>query len=183
MRIPVDKIIRRISDLKHTNYKRAGNNLQRIANKVLTQDDLSKQIIIQKGNTYQAFDQYVIEETEFGWHVISDTLPAPLLFNTSKVALAWCIAYKVDRLELSSNMLWLDNMIATKQIDIDILTHILDNDNEFDNRTMLVARLMEDINSRQTYKKQLSKCVNLAKQIHLAKYKHGQQRRKKHRKL
>ena len=153
--------------MKHTNYKRAGDNLQRIADKVLTQDDLAKQIIIQKGNTYQAFDQYLIKETEFGWHVISDSLPAPLLFNTSKVALAWCIAYKVNMLKLASNMLWLDNMVATKQIDIDILTHILDNDNELDNRTMLVARLMEDINSRQSYKEQLSKCVESAKYIKL----------------
>ena len=149
------------------NYKRSGDTLRRIADKVLTQDDLAKQIIIQKGNTYQAFDQYLIEETDSGWHVISDNLPAPLLFNTSKVALAWCIAYKVNKSELASNLLWLDNLVAAKQNDIDVLTHILDNAEKLDNRAILIARLMEDINSRQVYKKQLSICVRTAKYIKL----------------
>ena len=153
--------------MKHTNYKRAGDSLRRIANKVLTQDDLAKQIIIQKGNTYQAFDTYVIAPTEHGWQVSSDDLSTPLFFNTAKIALAWCIAYKVHDCELASSILYLDNMVTTKQIDIDILTHILDNDSELDNKTMLVARLMEDINSRQKYKQELSFCLQTAKYIKL----------------
>lgn len=156
-----------MSDSKHTNYKRLGASLSRIADRVLTQDDLAKQIIIQKGNTYQAFDKYLIEETPFGWQVLSDTFDTPLLFNTAKVALAWCIAYNVGRAELAANMLWLDGRVAAKQFDIDILTNTLENADPLTNRGILLARLSEDINSRQSYKKQLAKCLQTTKYIKL----------------
>ena len=132
----------------------------------MAQNDLAKRIIIQKGNTYHAFDKYTIEETSDGWQVTTDTL-APLLFGTAKVALAWCILDKSGQYAMTMHMEWLDSRITAKQSDIDVLTYTLDNAEKLDNRAILLARLTEDINSRQTYKKQLLKCLSSAKYIKL----------------
>ena len=148
------------------NYKHVSTTLRRIANKVLTQDDLAKRIIIRRGNTYHAYDKYTIMETPDGWQVTTDTL-APLLFNTAKVALAWCILDKAGRYAIIKHMEWLDSRITAKQSDIDVTTFALDHAEKIDNRAILLARLTEDINCRQMYKKQLGKCAETAKYIKL----------------
>lgn len=148
-------------------YKQVSTSLRRIANKVLTQDDLAKRIIIQKGNTYKAFDRYTIEETPEGWTLSACTFDTPLLFNTAKVALAWCILDKAGQYSSASQMLYLDSRITIKQSDIDVLTYMLENADPLLNRATLLARLSEDINNRQSYKKQLSNFVKQAKYIKL----------------
>jgi hypothetical protein len=149
------------------NYKRFSNSLRKIANKILTQDDLEQRIIIQKGNTYHAYGTYTIEETQCGWKVISVVCDDPLFFNTAKVALTWCILDKYGRYKLTTLLEWLDSRVTAKQNDIDVLTYTLENAKQIDNRAVLLARLTEDINSRQMYKKQLSKCTLSAKYIKL----------------
>ncbi len=150
------------------NYNDVSKSVRRIAKKTLTQDDLEQQIIIQKGKTYQAFGSYLIEETQFGWQVTSDLFADPMLFNTAKVALAWCIAHKVKQYKLAAMLSHLDARVTEKQFDVDMLTNRLDNTviDEAD-RAILMARLMEDINSRQMFKKQLAKCLKQAKYIKL----------------
>lgn len=153
--------------MKSKNYKDVSSSIRRISNKVLTQDDLEKRIIIQKGNTYQVYGDYTLEETEFGWQVTSDRLSEALVFNTAKVALAWCILYKVGNFATAQHMQWLDNRISAKQMDVDILMHMLESEEPTLDRATLLARLSEDINNRQSYKKQLMKYVKQAKYIKL----------------
>jgi len=148
-------------------YKQVSTSLRRIADKVLTQDDLAKRIIIQKGNTYRAFDKYTIEETQCGWTVSSETFDNPLVFNTAKVALAWCILSMAGRYATASHMEWLDQRVAAKQSDIDVLSNIIETAEPLVNTAILLARLTEDINSRQVLKKQLAICVRTAKYIKL----------------
>jgi len=123
------------------NYNDVSKKVRKIAKKTLTQDDLAEQIIIQKG---------------------------PMLFNTAKVALAWCIAHKVGRYELATKLRNLDSRVTAKQYDIDMITYMLDNNTQdSDARAILTARLVEDIDSRQSCKKQLAKSVESAKYIKL----------------
>jgi len=148
------------------NYKKVSKSLRNIANKTLTQDDLDQQIIIQKGSVYHAFKDYKIEETVFGWQVTSSKIDDKL-FNTAKTALAWCIAHKFGLYNLTKNLQLFDEKVAAKQFDIDVLTYKLDTVSNSDENAILTARLMEDINSRQSYKKQLAKCIETAKYIKL----------------
>jgi len=150
-------------------YKDVSKSLRRIANKTLTQDDLEQQIIIQKGNTYQAYGAYSIEETPLGWQVTTLLGDEPLIFNTAKVALAWCIACKAGNHVLANKMQFLDSQVNAKQIDVDVLTHMLEHVNKLDDRAILLARLTEDINNRQIFKKQLAGCVDSAKALKLKK--------------
>jgi len=150
------------------NYKKVSKSLRKIADKTLTQDDLAQQIIIQKGTTYHVFRDYKIEETVFGWEISANMFDGIILFNTAKTALAWCIAHKHNKYDLIRNLEIYDKRVAAKQFDIDIVTHQLDNGvTDSDTRAVLTARLTEDINSRQTYKKQLAKCIETAKYIKL----------------
>jgi hypothetical protein len=158
-----------MSGSKPTNYKKAGETLRRIADKVLTQNDLAKNIIIQRGSKYHAFGNYIIEEVEHGWQVTSSSFNEPLIFNTAKVALAWCIFYKTGRHGDAVQVHWLDGRVAAKQADIDALTNMLENGENLENRAVLLARLTEDISNRQSYKKQLGKCLEHAKYIKLNK--------------
>ena len=148
------------------NYNDVSKSVRRIAKQTLSQDDLAHHVIIRKGNTYQAFNDYTIEETSFGWQVTSNVFDDMKVFNTAKVALAWCMAHKYCMYKLATAMELLDRRVATKQFDIDMMTVRLDNNvTDNDDRAILVARLMEDINSRQMCKKQLAKCVETAKYI------------------
>ena len=147
-------------------YNDVSKSLRSIAEKTLSQDDLAQRVIIQKGSTYHAYGDYVIKETDFGWQVVSDKDELVKYFNTAKVALAWCIIHKVRKYGLAHLMEVLDRKVGAKQLDIDIMTHRLSNGlTETCNRATLLARLTEDINARQNYKKQLSKCVESAKYI------------------
>ena len=127
--------------MKSKNYKDVSSSIRRISDKVLTQDDLEKRIIIQKGNTYQVYGDYTLEETEFGWQVTSSRLSEALVFNTAKVALAWCILYKVGDYATASHMQWLDNRISAKQLDINILTYQLENAEPLLNRVTILTTL------------------------------------------
>lgn len=150
------------------NYKKVSKSLRKIADKTLTQDDLAEQIIIQKGKEYHAYGNYVLEETPAGWQVTSKMLSNVILFNTAKVALAWCIAHKVGQFKLATMLRHLDSRVTAKQYDIDMLTYMLDNSTQdSDARAILTARLVEDIDSRQSCKKQLAKCIESAKYIKL----------------
>jgi len=150
------------------NYNDVSKKVRKIAKKTLTQDDLAEQIIIQKGKAYHAYGKYVIEETPAGWQVTADMFSTPMLFNTAKVALAWCIAHKVGRYELATKLRNLDSRVTAKQYDIDMITYMLDNNTQdSDARAILTARLVEDIDSRQSCKKQLAKSVESAKYIKL----------------
>lgn len=153
--------------MKYKNYKEVSTTIRRISDKVLTQDDLAKKIIIQKGNTYRAFDRYTIEETSNGWTVSSDTEDNQLIFNTAKVALTWCILSAAGRYAIAHHVEWLDARVTAKQFDIDVLSNVIENAEPLVNAAILLARLTEDINSRQVYKKQLALCVRTAKYIKL----------------
>jgi len=148
-------------------YNKFSSTIRKIARQVLTQDDLAKRIIIQKGNTYRAFDKYTIEETQEGWKVAGDTFDNLLFFNTAKIALAWCILDKSGRYTDTIRIEWLDSRVSAKQSDIDVLTYAFEHATQMDNRAILLARLTEDINSRQKYKKQLSLLCKTAKYIKL----------------
>jgi hypothetical protein len=147
-------------------YNDVSKSIRGIAEKTLTQNDLAHRVIIQKGKTYQAYNDYIIEETEFGWQVTIEEADDIKYFNTAKVALAWCIAHKVRKYGLAKTIEVLDSKVISKQLDVDILTQRLGGKlPENCDRATLLARLTEDIHARQDYKKQLSKCVESAKYI------------------
>ena len=157
------------------NYNTVSKSVRRIADKTLTQDDLKHQVIIRKGNTYHAYNDYVIKETDEGWQVTAELDELVVYFTTAKVALAWCIAHKVRRFDLTRMMLHLDGLVSSKQCDVDLLTHRLKNQlPESCSRAVLMARLMEDINARQQYKKQLMNCVESAKYIKIKGTNHNE---------
>jgi hypothetical protein len=148
------------------NYKDVSAKVRKIADKTLTQNDLAKNVIIKRGNKYQAYSEYHIQEMPTSWQVTTDFSDKIYEFNTAKTALAWCIAYKTGRYELAKTIETLDHRLSAKQVDIDILSYYLHKGVEDpDTQFIYQSRLSEDINSRQFYKKQLVKCLNSAKYI------------------
>jgi len=149
------------------NYNKIRTSVRKLARAALTQDDLAQRIIIQRGNKYTVYRDYKLEEIAAGWKVSSHKFSETLLFTTSKVALAWCILTTVRRYAAAAHMLHLDNLVSAKQGNIDILMNALEKPDGVPNRAILLARLTEDINSRQKYKKQIHFCVESAKYIKL----------------
>lgn len=146
------------------NYKDVSNKLRSIANK--SHAVLADKVIIKKGDRYQAFGEYHIRECAGFWEITTTTSDHKHRLNLGKSALAWCIAHKVQNFDLARSILHLDNRLAAKQADIDLITGRLKQgiqDPEL--RFVLQCRLSEDIYNRQTYKKQLSKCLEMAKYI------------------
>lgn len=145
-------------------YDQLSSKLRSIASK--TESDLAKNVIVKKSDGYQAYGEYHIVETPIFWEVTTDITDDVKQFNTSKAALAWCIAHKTHKYELASNIVHLDRRLAAKQSDIDLLIQRLKlgvSDPEI--KLILECRLSEDIFNRQSYKKQLLKCVESAKYI------------------
>ncbi len=149
--------------MKYKNYKEVSKSIREITKRALTRGDLEKRIIIQRGGKYQAYGDYIIEENQSGWQLSSPFLNELIMFTTAKAALAWLISFKAGKIELANNIHWIDSRITAKQSDIDVLAYALGNATATTNTAILLARLTEDINSRQTYKKQLAKFVNIAR--------------------
>lgn len=147
-------------------YKEVSSKIRAIADKTLTQHDLSDNIIIRRGNEYRAFSEYHIIEMPNYWQVTVDFSDIVRIFGAAKSALAWCIAYKAHKFELAQNISYLDNRLSAKQLDIDFsLGRLKQNLVSPEFEPILQSRLSEDINSRQYYKKQLLKSIQTAKYI------------------
>ena len=156
------------------NYKKVSSAIRKLADDLLADRDLSKNIILVKGNAFHVFGRYVIKPVNKQWIIMSDRVARnDLIFQTSKIALAWCILYNADRRETANELERLDLKIAAKQANIDLYLLQIEN-SEYSEEAKFVfrTRLAEDINSRQIYKKQIQKCLQTAKGLTLTKYKH-----------
>lgn len=131
-----------------------------------THKKLQSEIIVKKGDSYQAYKEYVIRQEGENWMVVSHFSDNTTVFNMAKSALAWCIAHKFKKYELANHIKFLDSRLAAKQADIDFLTHHLKQSTIGPElKFIMQCRLSEDIFSRKSYKQQLSKCVEMTKYI------------------
>ena len=142
-----------------------------------THNDLQDKIIVKKKDSYQAYGEFDIKEHGLYWHVTTNFFDDPKIFGTVKSALAWCIAYKTSRYELANLIKHLDNRLTAKQNDIDFLTQRLKHPMDDETMFIMKCRLSEDIYSRQTYKQQLSNCVNVTKYIQIKGIQNNELRR------
>lgn len=130
-----------------------------------TESAIGHEVIIKKADGYRAYSEYDIVQVDEMWHVRTP-FRDPLKFYTTKSALGWCLAHKAGRWELAQFIHFLDNRLAAKQNDIEILTHRIKNCmGDEETRAIMQCRLSEDIHNRQTCKQQLSKCLETAKYI------------------
>jgi len=148
------------------NYNKVATSLRRIAKQTLSQNDLAKSVIIQKAGIFYVFDQFTLQNVNNMWVVDGIQIDTHHEFHTSKSALAWCIAYIACRYELARRLRLLDHKIGSKQIDVELLIHRLENP-ELDNDSKAVTqhRLTEDIYSRQLHKEDLAILLKHAKYI------------------
>ncbi len=150
-------------------YKKVSSAIRKLADDLISNKELSQNIIIKKGKAFHVFGQYVIIPRSDSWVVISDMfVDCDLLFSSSKTALAWCILTKSNYHALAAEVKYIDSMLAYKQASIELFIEQINNSNQSEQfKVTLQARLTEDIFQRQIYKKQLLKCINFAKYIKL----------------
>jgi hypothetical protein len=84
-------------------------------------------------------------------------------FNSTKTALSWCIADKLQKYNLARELLHVDNKLALLDNDIKIRAALGDRGRDKDFREAVFAKLETKIIQKKQLKNQLTKCVNVAK--------------------
>lgn len=142
---------------------RMQEKFRKIAEKTLYTDNLIKKVIIQDESGYVIYGSYHLDEESGGWAVTADVFDDTIYFGSKRSALAWCISYNHKDYTLAKTIHVLDKRLSEKQTNIDILNYKLTQKIDLDAREVLIARLSEDVYERQTYKKQLVRCIELTK--------------------
>jgi hypothetical protein len=110
----------------------------------------------------RAFGRYLIHQTKDSYQIFRGaTLAAET--DSSRVAISWCVADKLNKHHLSQDLLCADQEIRWRTTEIQHYRHTLSVTKNADKKHSVTDR-MEHAKVRLRYaQKQLDKCLNLAK--------------------
>jgi hypothetical protein len=118
--------------------------------------------LFRAGNDIHAFGRYLIHRTEDSYQIFRGaTLAAET--DTSKVALCWCIADKLNKHELTQEILWADQAVAWRAKEIEYYRHTLDISQDSVKKYVISDRLTDAQLKLRYARERLDKCLNLAK--------------------
>ena len=147
------------SQLRDVATKRATTLLNRI-----TQDHLfnNPNSILKAGNTIQAFGVYTIKKQNSLYSIYKNRVCIAETSN-AKNSLAWCVADKYNLSYHKQQILELDKQLSYKQAEIEFLKNIINSKVDMSRKFVAEDKLQTLIMKAGAIKKQLNKCVNLAK--------------------
>ena len=133
--------------------------LERLAREQLVDNNNA---IFRVDQDIRAFGRYLIHRTRDRYEIFrSATLAAAT--GSIRVAISWCIADKLNRNSLTQDLLWADQAVHRRSIEIQHYRHTLDVTTDPDKRDSVTHR-MENAKILLRYaQERLDKCLNLAK--------------------
>lgn len=109
-----------------------------------------------------AFGKYTIEKKNGVFVVTRGNLHIGD-FNSSKVAINWCVADKFHQTILAQELLNLDKELERREIEVEHYRSFLNKSTDSNKRFIIFDRLNESQSRIRAIKDQLNKCINSAK--------------------
>lgn len=118
--------------------------------------------IFRMGEDVRAFRRYLIHRTEDCYQIFRGaTLAAET--GSSRVAISWCVADKLNKHTLALEMLWADREVAWRTTEIQHYKHTLDITQDTVKKYIMIDRIADSTARLRYAQEQLNKCLNLAK--------------------
>ena len=141
------------------NKKKAADALARLAQKHLIDNPNA---IIDAGNSISVFGEYTIVKHSEECVVYKNKVEQVVLNNT-KNALSWCIFDKYKLIGYKNRIVECDKQLGYKQMEIVHFVNCIKGSTDSFQKGVLFDRLYNSKSQAVLIKKQLDKCVNLAK--------------------
>lgn len=145
--------------LRSINKQKAAQVLAKLAHEHLIDNPNA---IIDTGNTISVFGIYTIVKHPEDFTVYKNFV-AQVVFNSAKHALSWCIFDKYRLLDFKNKILECDKQLGYKQMEIVHFVNCIKGSTDSFQKGVLFDRLYNSRSQAVGIKKQLDKCVNLAK--------------------
>jgi len=118
--------------------------------------------LFRSGDDVHAFGRYLIHRTEDGYQIFRGaTLAAQT--DSSRVAISWCIADKLNKHDLTQEMVWADQAVAWRTREIEYFRHTLAVSQDLQKKYVVTDRLNDALTKLRYAQDRLDKCLNLAK--------------------
>lgn len=118
--------------------------------------------IFQEGDDIWAFGRYLIHPAGDGYQIFRGaTLAAQT--GSSRVAISWCVADKLNRFQITQEMLWADQEVLWRQQEIQGYRHTLDRTQDSVKKFVVQDRMADAQIKLRYARERLDKCLNLAK--------------------
>lgn len=118
--------------------------------------------IFQEGDDIWAFGRYLIHPAGDGYQIFRGaTLAAQT--GSSRVAISWCVADKLNRFQITQEMLWADQEVLWRQAEIQGYRHTLNITQDSMKKFVVQDRLADAQIKLKYAQERLDKCLNLAK--------------------
>lgn len=113
---------------------------------------------------YEAFGKYHIIPQNPGYRVFIDQ-DEQGFFNSTRTAIAWCVADKYKKYNLSRDLLLFDNMLANIKNDIFVRAGVANKTKDPVIKESIETKLEPKFLHKRELEQQLTKCVNWAKYL------------------
>lgn len=118
--------------------------------------------IFRMGEDVHAFGRYLIHRSRDGYQIFRGaTLAAET--GSSRVAISWCIADKLNKHELTQEIIWADQAVEWRTKEIENYRHTLDISQDQAKKYIVADRLADAQIKLKSAQERLDKCLNLAK--------------------
>ena len=145
--------------LRSINKQKAAQVLAKLAHEHLIDNPNA---IIDTGNTISVFGIYTIVKHPEDFTVYKNCVEQ-VVFNSAKHALSWCIFDKYRLLDAKKRIVECDKQFGYKQMEIMHYINCIKGSTDVFQKGVLFDRLYNSKSQAVAIKKQLNKCVNLAK--------------------
>ncbi len=122
----------------------------------------NRNALFQEGDDIWAFGRYLIHPTADGYQIFRGaTLAAET--GSSRVAISWCVADKLNRFHITQEMLWADRELEWRNSEIESYRNTLNVTQDQIKKYIITDRLADAMIKRRHAQERLNKCLNLAK--------------------
>lgn len=133
--------------------------------KTIVNDEIlsnSAESMVKIKDSYIIFGKYRIVENSDLWNVY-DHSELTASFSSSRSALSWCILNNLGHYDACRDLTFYDNFYSFKKTDLERFKIKISTTKDPNARQILAAKASQSLIEKFQLKKQLNKCINLAK--------------------
>lgn len=127
---------------------------------------LQKNLILQDGDRYLAFGKYSIccRDNEY---IVEDAANTYGQFSSTRIALAWCIADKLNDINLACRISSLDRLLIQHRNDIETRVAQANSTKSGIQWEIIISKVGHKRSQYNSVQSELTKCVNRAKYLQI----------------